>query len=438
MYEAYYHLSEEPFRLSADHRFCFAHQSFARARAYMQYAFERAEGFVMVTGQPGTGKTTLVNELIHTLQGDQRVKVATLVTTQLEADDLLRMVTYAFGLSDATVGNSTENTENKAQLLQRLYRMLVSNHQQGGRALLMIDEAQGLNPAALEELRLLTNLQRENTPLVQIFLLGQEGLHELIQSPDMEQVHQRIVASCRLKPLALEETRAYILHRLETAGWQGQPLLSEALYPIIHKYSQGVARRINQICSRLFLHGAIEELSRLGVNDAQVVIDELRQEQLLPSTLAVGAEFQAHDRYQPWQASEAAVDAVDAVDAVEPVKAVEAVESFTAARVPELQALTPATPTVLQPIGPDRLTATPDYPDEHSPVPTSNPVEAGRAGRAGLVIFSLSAIVLLVVLIVFLINPGGFIRQVQLGKHWIEQQFNPPIPTPPHPAGQGE
>ena len=165
MYEKYYGLKAEPFRLSPDHRFCFKHQSYSKAKAYMQYAFQRAEGFVVITGRPGTGKTTLVNDLVESLASTQ-AKVAMLVCTQLEADDLLRMVADAFGLP--------ADTNHKSLLLQRLTKLFTNGYTSGVRSLLIIDEAQDLSTCALEELRLLTNLQLNGQPLLQIFLLGQD------------------------------------------------------------------------------------------------------------------------------------------------------------------------------------------------------------------------------------------------------------------------
>ena len=168
MYEAFYGLNEEPFRLSSDYRFCYGHKSYSRAKAYMQYAFERAEGFVMITGQPGTGKTTLVNELTHTLDSEEPVKIAMLVTTQMDSSDLLRMVAYHFGLTD--LGQS------KSEVLQQLTNMLTQTHRSGGRALLIIDEAQGL-------------IQREDQDLDYIFQQLQQTYSQLEE--ERLQAHQR-------------------------------------------------------------------------------------------------------------------------------------------------------------------------------------------------------------------------------------------------------
>jgi len=291
MYDRFYHLKAEPFRLSPDHRFCFNHKSYAKAKAYMQYAFERAEGFVMVTGRPGTGKSTLVNDLVDTLSSSG-AKVAKLVSTQLEASDLLRMVAHSFGMQ-------TENLD-KATVLQRLDKLLMSHHNDGRRALLIIDEAQDLSPSAMEELRLLTNLQLNSQPLIQIFLLGQEELRTLVQSPGMEQVQQRLVAACHLEQLKEVETKAYIIHRLEQVGWQGDPAISNAVYPAIFRFTAGIPRRINQVCSRLFLHGSVEGSHKLGIGDVRIVIAELQQEQLTFSDSVSEINFDLVDEYDDW------------------------------------------------------------------------------------------------------------------------------------------
>jgi len=276
MYERFYGFREEPFRLSPDSRLCFAHSSYRKAKAYMQYALHRGEGFVMVTGRPGTGKTTLINDLINGLS-NSNVEFSRLTSTQLEAEDLLRLVVLDFGLNGAN--------DSKAMLLHRLGQYLQRLHQEGRRPLLIIDEAQDLSASALEELRLLTNLQQNNQPLLQIFLVGQEELRDLVLSRRLEQLHQRIVAACHLKPLDEATTREYVLHRLRHVGWQDDPRLDESIFPYIRKYSQGIPRLINLICSRLLLHGMVEELHELGEEDIRTAIESLAMEQLLPVNL---------------------------------------------------------------------------------------------------------------------------------------------------------
>jgi putative secretion ATPase (PEP-CTERM system associated) len=288
MYEVFYNLKAEPFRLSPDHRFCYDHKCYAKARAYMAYAFMRAEGFVMITGRPGTGKTTLIGELIESL-ADENVKTANLVCTQLQADDLLKVTAYNFGVDHGIV--------DKGELLQQLGVLLRRWHRDGHRALLIVDEAQDLSESAMEELRLLTNIQESGKPLLQIFLLGQPELRDLVLSPSMEQVHQRIVAASHLVALEKDETEAYIIHRLEKVGWQGDPALSKTIFPLIYKFSEGVPRRINLICSRLFLHGCVEQRHRIGIADLREVIKELQSENLAAGTTFSDDDFQLDDEF---------------------------------------------------------------------------------------------------------------------------------------------
>ena len=273
MYETFYGLREEPFRLSPDSRLCFMHPSYKKARAYMQYALQRKEGFVMVTGRPGTGKTTLINDITTQLvkQGNLH---ASLTSTQIKADDLLRLVVLKFGLNG--------ETEHKAELIHRLETFLYRLHREGRRPLLIIDEAQDLAADALEELRLLTNLQKDNQPLLQIFLVGQEELRQTVLMPNLEQLHQRIVAACHLAPLTSESTEAYIMHRLSRVGWNNDPELAKDIFEPIHQHSLGIPRVVNQICSRLLLHGMVNEKHSMDLEDVQEVINDLNEEQLLP------------------------------------------------------------------------------------------------------------------------------------------------------------
>lgn len=288
MYDRFYGFSQEPFRLSPDHHFAYQHRGYKKARAYMAYAFMRAEGFVMVTGRPGTGKTTLVGALVDDL-AQERAKIANLVCSQLQADDLLKMVAYEFGVDVAI--------SDKGTLLQHLSRLLQKWDREGRRALLIVDEAQDLSVTAMEELRLLTNIQVNGKPLLQIFLLGQPELRELILRPEMEQVHQRIVAASHLLPLETDETGEYIRHRLAAAGWRGDPAISTAVYPLVFKFSEGIPRRINLICSRLMLHGSVEQLHRIGAQDVRTVVEELQGESLAAGSVFAEQDFEVEDEF---------------------------------------------------------------------------------------------------------------------------------------------
>jgi type II secretory pathway predicted ATPase ExeA len=225
----------------------------------------------MVTGAPGTGKTTLVGDMVDYLAGE-KVEVANLVSTQLAADDLLRMVGHAFAVATPDADKST--------ILQQLQNRFLAWHREGRRALLIVDEAQDLAKPALEELRLLTNVQLDGKPLLQIFLLGQPELRDIVHHKNLEPVYQRIIAASHLEALPEEDTRAYVEHRLKVVGWNQDPAISTAVFPIIHRLSGGIPRRINQFCNRLLLHCYVEQRHRIGVADARAVVEELQDEQL--------------------------------------------------------------------------------------------------------------------------------------------------------------
>jgi len=323
MFEAFYNLRAEPFKLSPDHRICFEHKGYAKARAYMAYAFMRAEGFVMITGRPGTGKTTLIGDLIESLAADN-VTTANLVCTQLQADDLLKTVAFSFGVSSEGL--------DKADLLQRLNVQLHNWHRDGRRALLIVDEAQDLSISAMEELRLLTNIQVNSQPLLQIFLLGQPELRDLVLSPEMEQVHQRIVAASHLEALQVEETESYIIHRLKAVGWQGDPALSKAIFPLIYRFSEGVPRRINLICSRLMLHGCVEQTHKIGIQDLRSVIKELQGEHLAAGNMFSEQDFMVEDKFEEVPVPQEEMPQEEAPPVVAPVAAIPEVNAAVPAR----------------------------------------------------------------------------------------------------------
>jgi general secretion pathway protein A len=269
MYTSYYGFNTKPFQLSPDPRFFFDSSGHSRALAYLRYGLSQSEGFIVITGDIGTGKTMLVKSLFNELD-TTNVIAAQLVTTQLEADDLLRMVVAAFGLPYEDV--------NKASLLKHFEGFLRDSARQGKRVLLVVDEAQNLPARSLEELRMLSNFQVADTPLLQSFLLGQEGFRAILQGAGMEQLRQRVIASCHLNPLSMQETRDYIEHRLRIVGWQDNPRFTEDAYTAIYQHTQGVPRRINVFCDRLLLCGFLEELQVFSEVTVNMVGQEFFQE----------------------------------------------------------------------------------------------------------------------------------------------------------------
>ncbi|SLN69095.1 XrtA/PEP-CTERM system-associated ATPase [Oceanibacterium hippocampi] len=277
MYQEFYKLEALPFQLTPDHRFFFGSAAHNRAMAHLTYGLAQGEGFIIITGDVGAGKTTLVGYLLSTLDPDRFV-AAKIVTTQLEADDMLRMVSSTFGLP-------TEGLD-KASLLNRLEAFLEDVHESGRRALLVVDEAQNLSVRALEELRMLSNFQiGEVTPL-QCFLLGQPQFRQILANPALEQLRQRVIASYHLGPLASAETRAYVEHRMKLAGWDGDPEITGSAYEQVHKITAGVPRKVNTLFSRILLYGYLEELHRIDGPDVIQVAEEQEQEigQIIDST----------------------------------------------------------------------------------------------------------------------------------------------------------
>jgi len=269
MFESFYGLTANPFRLSADERFRYAHKTYAKAWSYLKYALEQGEGFVLITGRPGTGKTTLIRDMLSELDSSTLLAV-NLVTNQLQGEELLRMVALAFGFEAQDF--------NKATLLTRIGDYASELHAGGRRVIILVDEAQNLTENGLEELRLLSNLQIGNKPLFQIFLIGQEELRGLIYGRGLKIVQQRILAACRVEPMDARQVEGYIEHRLGIVGWNDDPRFEEGIFPLIQKLTRGVPREINNVMGRLLLYGALEEKHLLTVDDLRIVAQELKRE----------------------------------------------------------------------------------------------------------------------------------------------------------------
>ena len=273
MYETYYGFSAKPFRLRPDPHFFYASKGHKRAMAYLDYGLSQGEGFIVITGEVGAGKTTLVRNLLNNLPSEQII-AAHIVNTHLDSDDTLRMVVSAFGLEYENVS--------KADLLTRLERFLRACDQEGRRALLIVDEAQNLTPRTVEELRMLSNFQTDDRSLLQTFLLGQPEFRTTLHSVGMQQLRQRVIASYHLGPMDAAETQAYIEHRLATVGWRGDPSFSADAHAAIFGYTGGIPRKTNTLCDRLLLMGYLEELHAFSDSDVTTVIRDIDEEFELP------------------------------------------------------------------------------------------------------------------------------------------------------------
>jgi putative secretion ATPase (PEP-CTERM system associated) len=269
VYETFYGLKGKPFQLNPDPAFFFGSRQHRRAMAYLEYGLHQNEGFIVVTGDVGAGKTTIVRSLLAKLDPRQ-VVAGNLVSTQLDAEDTLRLVASAFGLR-------TKDIE-KSDLLLSLEAFLVSVCQQGKRALLIVDEAQNLTARAIEELRMLSNFQLETHALLQSFLVGQPEFRRTMQGAHMAQLRQRVIAACHVGPMDADETRGYIEHRLKCVGWTGDPRFLPAAYEAIYQSAGGIPRRINAVCDRILLSGYLAGKREFTRDDVEMVAREMHDE----------------------------------------------------------------------------------------------------------------------------------------------------------------
>ncbi|MEZ5892823.1 MAG: XrtA-associated ATPase [Parvularculaceae bacterium] len=271
MYEEFFRLSDSPFRLNPDPRFFFGSRSHNKAMAYLHYGLKQAEGFIVITGPVGAGKSMVIGHLLDQLNSSN-VIAANLLTSNIEPNELLSQILSAFRIEPEGEGRAGEIEAFEDYLFDQLNR--------GRRVLLIIDEAQNLPFKTLEELRMLSNLDYEGTPLFQVFLVGQPEFRTMMEAPHMEQLRQRVIASYHLEPLSAEETRDYILHRLAVAGWREDPDFSKDAFKAIHEETGGLPRRINTLCNRLMLYCSLEKTHAVKAETVAAVCKELREESL--------------------------------------------------------------------------------------------------------------------------------------------------------------
>lgn len=265
MYEAFFNLKQKPFDLLPNPDFLFMSSSHKRALSYLDYGIKERVGFILLTGEVGSGKTTIIRNLIK--KNLDNVILSKIFNTRVDSEQLLAMINDDFGLQVVN--------KDKITMLRELNTFLIEQFVKGNQAVLIIDEAQNLGHELLEEIRMLSNLETDNAKLLQIILVGQPELRKTLASSTLVQLRQRISINCHIQPLSPNETEQYILHRLEKAGDRDSVQFSQETINIIYTYSRGIPRLINIICDFILLAAFAEERTDIDVALVQDIIGDL-------------------------------------------------------------------------------------------------------------------------------------------------------------------
>lgn len=274
MFDDFYGLTGRPFQLTPDPGFYFESATHRKALSYLGYGLAQGEGFIVITGEVGSGKSTLVAHLKQRIDPAQ-LSVAQIVTSNLDGEELVHVAAQAFGLA--------VDGHDKASALGAIEAFLHDEARSGRRCLLVVDESQNLSVEALEELRMLSNFQLGAHPLLQTLLLGQPEFKATLAShPDLEQLRQRVIAAHHLEAMAAAEIEPYVAHRLQCVGWQGNPGFDQRVFAELHEATGGIPRRINQLMSRLLLLGAVEQRMRIDSAMLAAVRKEMEGDSVFP------------------------------------------------------------------------------------------------------------------------------------------------------------
>lgn len=280
MYSDHFGLTGRPFQLTPDPRFYFESATHRKAMAYLGYGLAQGEGFIVVTGEIGAGKTTLVGHLMETIDRN-RVNAVKIVSTQVESDDMLRMVAIALGIP--------VDGADKAQLLGRTENFISERARAGQRTLLIVDEAQNMPVSSLEELRMLSNFQTGGQSMLQIFLLGQPEFRDRLNNPEqLEQLRQRVIATHHLTAMQADEVGPYILHRMKLVGWAGTPAFDESAFVAVNNYSGGMPRKINNLMTRVLLMASLDQSAAIDGALVDAVIADLGNDQAVAGNVEQG------------------------------------------------------------------------------------------------------------------------------------------------------
>ncbi|MGN6501020.1 MAG: XrtA/PEP-CTERM system-associated ATPase, partial [Tsuneonella sp.] len=270
MFDDFYGLTGRPFQLTPDPKFYFESGTHRKALSYLGYGLAQGEGFVVITGEVGAGKSTLVAHLMKKIDPDQ-MSVGQIVTSNLDGEELVHVAAQAFGLE--------VDGHDKAAALGAIEAFLHDEARAGRRCLLIVDESQNLSVEALEELRMLSNFQLGAHPLLQTLLLGQPEFKEVLANhQSLEQLRQRVIAAHHLEAMEPGEIQRYVEHRLRCVGWDGHPAIDQRVYTEMHEATGGIPRRVNQVMNRLLLLGAVEQRSRLDGAMLSSVLSEMRSD----------------------------------------------------------------------------------------------------------------------------------------------------------------
>ena len=270
MHDDFYGFTGKPFQLTPDPEFYFRSGTHRKALSYLGYGLAQGEGFIVITGEIGAGKSTLVAHTIRSLDEEQ-VTVAQVVTSHLDGEEIVHVIARAFGLP--------VEGHDKATALGEIEAFLHEEAREGRRCLLVVDESQNLSVPAIEELRMLSNFQLGSHPLLQVLLLGQPEFRTTLQSePSLEQLRQRIIAAHHLEPMQADEVEPYVLHRLQKVGWDGNPQFEDGLFAALYEASGGIPRKVNQIVNRLLLLGSLDHAEVIETSLLDHVLAEMKAE----------------------------------------------------------------------------------------------------------------------------------------------------------------
>lgn len=266
MYLEYFGLTAQPFRLTPDASFLFMSEPHSRAKSYMDYTVWNREGFVVITGEIGCGKTTLIQKLLSEL--DENVVVAKIFQTQLDEVEFAQAVSLGFGLNPTGA--------NQSELLDMLNNFLIEQFLQGKQIVLVVDEAHNLNRRVLEDIRVLAELETRKEKILHVILAGQRQLNEILDDPEMSQLKQRVKLRYHIRALSEQEQSEYIRHRLSIAGASNRTLFSPETLPLIYKYTGGVPRLINTLCETTLACAFADNLPEITLKVVEVAAKELQ------------------------------------------------------------------------------------------------------------------------------------------------------------------